>query len=655
MSTNPLNDISKVYLEQIAESAVPGKPAERLGAVTAIPKSEQDAARKRLLAKTKAKREKALDPVGQEDADIDNDGDADKSDKYLHKRRKAIGKAIATRSEALDPVGKEDDDIDNDGDVDKSDSYLKNRRKVRGKVIAKEGFSNWRHDLVEIIATDDEDQKQVKEKKVKNTVKTSAMGDGIKISEAVEQLGGQLIEMVELEEDYIFEGVLDEVCDAEMFFLDSKAIYSIVEETILECIEEGYDPEYVIQSIIESLDTSIMMLNEEDDPKAARRSGVLQKVKSAVKAVGKGLARGVGYAAGAAVRGAKAAKREVAAGYERGRRGSGSSASSAPASREEDDEDEDEEDKDKKPGLLSRIGSKLKRGLKKAVAKGARAVSRGARNVARKVEGGKPATAASTSTAAKKEADDEDEDDEEEEKSEPAAEKETGRPAKRRKGGPSYAQVKADIDKREAAKAKPKSDAPAKKKKSSKLDDLLASVRNESTQINEMPYQVVGSPDGKKAKKIGKPVKSKKYADARAAELEDTHKKTGGKYRSQYVESVDQIDEKTLTKKEMSKREEIVKSMKDKASDFEKRYPGRGKEVMYATATKMAKKIAEQKLDEIAPLAVGAGLAAAAAAPYLAKKFLKPAVDKALDGQRKTSAIGGDKRAADLKKASGMN
>jgi len=52
-----------------------------------------------------------------------------------------------------------------------------------------------------------------------------------------------------------------------------------------------------------------------------------------------------------------------------------------------------------------------------------------------------------------------------------------------------------------------------------------------------------------------------------------------------------QIDEKTLSKMEMKKREEIVKSMKDKASDFEKRYPGRGKEVMYATATKLAKKI----------------------------------------------------------------
>jgi hypothetical protein len=32
----------------------------------------------------------SLDPVGKEDADIDNDGDTDKTDKYLLKRRKAI-------------------------------------------------------------------------------------------------------------------------------------------------------------------------------------------------------------------------------------------------------------------------------------------------------------------------------------------------------------------------------------------------------------------------------------------------------------------------------------------------------------------------------------------------------------------------------------
>lgn len=41
-----------------------------------------------------AKKEEKLDPVGQEDGDIDNDGDKDKSDEYLAKRRKAIKKAM---------------------------------------------------------------------------------------------------------------------------------------------------------------------------------------------------------------------------------------------------------------------------------------------------------------------------------------------------------------------------------------------------------------------------------------------------------------------------------------------------------------------------------------------------------------------------------
>ena len=39
----------------------------------------------------------------------------------------------------LDPVGQEDGDIDNDGDEDSSDEYLKNRRKKIGKEIKKEG------------------------------------------------------------------------------------------------------------------------------------------------------------------------------------------------------------------------------------------------------------------------------------------------------------------------------------------------------------------------------------------------------------------------------------------------------------------------------------------------------------------------------------
>jgi len=78
--------------------------------------------------------EAKMDPVGKEDDDIDNDGDTDSSDEYLHARRKAIAKAMKKEAK-LDPVGKEDDDIDNDGDTDSSDEYLHARRKAIAKAM----------------------------------------------------------------------------------------------------------------------------------------------------------------------------------------------------------------------------------------------------------------------------------------------------------------------------------------------------------------------------------------------------------------------------------------------------------------------------------------------------------------------------------------
>ena len=51
---------------------------------------------------------------------------------------KAMGKG--KKEEALDPVGKEDKDINNDGEVNKTDKYLLNRRKTISKNIKKEGL-----------------------------------------------------------------------------------------------------------------------------------------------------------------------------------------------------------------------------------------------------------------------------------------------------------------------------------------------------------------------------------------------------------------------------------------------------------------------------------------------------------------------------------
>ena len=98
-----------------------------------------------------------MDPVGQEDADIDNDGDTDKSDEYLHKRRKAIGKAM----------------------------------KKRG--TKKESFSNWREELKEI--TDVQDAKKIKGGKVNNKVVINPpMGEEFDPQKVAEALGAELID-----------------------------------------------------------------------------------------------------------------------------------------------------------------------------------------------------------------------------------------------------------------------------------------------------------------------------------------------------------------------------------------------------------------------------------------------------------------------------
>jgi hypothetical protein len=63
-------------------------------------------------------------------------------------------------------------------------------------------------------------------------------------------------------------------------------------------------------------------------------------------------------------------------------------------------------------------------------------------------------------------------------------------------------------------------------------------------------------------------------------------KTTGVKEMPESVE----LDERTLTSGESKKKEEYVKGMKKGLSGFKQRYGERAKEVMYATATRMAKK-----------------------------------------------------------------
>ena len=73
--------------------------------------------------------DEAMDAVGKEDGDIDNDGDEDSSDEYLKKRRDAISKSMKKEDKG---------DMDNDGkDEPDSKEYMDNKDKAIKKAMGK--------------------------------------------------------------------------------------------------------------------------------------------------------------------------------------------------------------------------------------------------------------------------------------------------------------------------------------------------------------------------------------------------------------------------------------------------------------------------------------------------------------------------------------
>jgi len=95
------------------------------------------------------------------------------------------------------------------------------------------------------------------------------------------------------------------------------------------------------------------------------------------------------------------------------------------------------------------------------------------------------------------------------------------------------------------------------------------------------------------AKSEGKEKADVAAAAVQAVKNEETHTKI------QVIDMTDpnniqkseiDLEERSLTEPEAKKKEEIVKSMKKKMPGFKERYGERAKEVMYATAAKMAKK-----------------------------------------------------------------
>ena len=125
------------------------------------PNKPASEAKDRLLMKAKKKREKMQMNSYKPEGELVDEMAAPAEKKPKEKKMtrslldsiRKVNTGAGSQYEAMDPVGKEDKDVDNDGDHDSTDKYLLNRRKAIGKAIAKkrgkvkEGFSAWRIDL----------------------------------------------------------------------------------------------------------------------------------------------------------------------------------------------------------------------------------------------------------------------------------------------------------------------------------------------------------------------------------------------------------------------------------------------------------------------------------------------------------------------------
>ena len=449
MSMNILNDISAVYLQQVAE-----KKDDSYLETDMKKRHENNEKSREEMKRTKANKDMvkaARKSMGVEDDEDDEDDlneasysakaaragkDIGKPGKQFAKIAKSAakrygseerGKKVAgailakLRKESLDPVGKEDSDIDNDGDSDKSDKYLLNRRKSIGKAIKKEkmkeSFSNWRQDLAEVM-DDVESEKEIKEKKVNNKVKINP-----EMKESFQDLGGFLIEMVEIDEvDYIVESVYDELLD------------------------EGYEEDDIEDAIEYALTEATVTYGHDTGKSNQKKTGA----GHLIKAVGR-LAR---------------------------------------------------------QKLSSKVGG-AKRVAKQAVSSGARKVAKGALGVARKMESGskktstverKPSTYRGAGAGTKEKVSSG--------SYTPPVKKKSEKPDDPWKGSSTVPQKPKPKPKAEKpsdpwegsattpSKAKPKvktkttkvsggTQKTSTRKKKSKLDDLLASVRNEEVQLDE--------------------------------------------------------------------------------------------------------------------------------------------------------------------------
>ena len=360
----------------------------------------------------KLTRKEALDPVGKEDGDVNNDGKKDSTDKYLMKRRAAIGKAMGKKNIRGNDSAEQKARLEKkrgmklddhpqfkkeESDYNYVEAYLGELYKGKHGHSEKE-YMDSRSDAGKQISGDSKmsgaayshrsfkgqgkPAKPGERQKMQGKM-TKADRDELAIRKAALKKEAFAFSDLELEELNEFAQVIDQMTD--------EQLVDFMEEIILETAEDQND----LIEICEHLE-GVELLSEVSDSyydsavkasKAAakaNRPSRMERMKSAAKAAGSRVKAGVKKVGKKVVQTAGKVAGEFSAAKEkqkakamaRSDSDSGSTTTttttSAPA-------------KKKRPSLLGRAARAVGRGLKKAVGKTARAVSSGSDKLAKRL------------------------------------------------------------------------------------------------------------------------------------------------------------------------------------------------------------------------------------------------------------------------------
>ena len=353
------------------------------------------------------KKEKELDPVGQEDDDVDNDGDSDSSDEYLKKRRKAIAKAMKKEEVENVEEGKfsgSKSHIQRDGTAPAPERTAAERKKDR-RILA--GYGKGGMEMAVDRAKKERDERRAARK------------------EAFLFSDEELESLV----------AIDEATDEELIAFFEEIISEMAEDDqdLIEICEELEDVELLSEDYYDSAVKASKAASKTPEAKAGRRKLRVQRMKSAAKAAGAKLkagakaagsaakkvgkaavgagARAAGHAVGefqaqrikskrAAMERTPAKKKEAPKSSDddgtggkldklladtRGKSSSSGSSSSGGGGSSDSGSSSSGSTRRAVGGALRKVGSLLKKGLKKAVGKTARAVSKGSDKLAKRM------------------------------------------------------------------------------------------------------------------------------------------------------------------------------------------------------------------------------------------------------------------------------